>query len=88
MLKEVPFGKAVSYEETRKRYESRFLMKASSQAIGQTLKRNPFPLLIPCHRVIKKNGELGGCAFGIELKKELLQFEGLKADEKSNIVIK
>lgn len=88
LLKEVPFGKVVSYEEIKKQYESRFLSRASNQAIGQALKRNPFPLLVPCHRVIKKSGELGGYAFGLSLKEELLRFEGLKVDEKSNMVIK
>lgn len=88
LLKEVPFGTVVSYAEIKKQYESHFLLKASNQGIGQALKRNPFPLLVPCHRVIKKNGELGGYAFGLNLKEKLLRFEGLKVDAKSNMVIK
>lgn len=88
LLKEVLFGTVVSYVEIKKEYESRFLLKASNQGIGQALKRNPFPLLVPCHRVIKKNGELGGYAFGLNLKEELLRFEGLKMDVKSNMAIK
>lgn len=84
----MPFGVVVSYAEIKKEYESRFLLKASNQSVGQALKRNPFPLLVPCHRVIKKNGELGGYAFGLNLKEELFRFEGLKMDEKSNMVIK
>ncbi len=46
-----------------------------SRAIGQILKRNPFPLLVPCHRIVKSNGELGGYALGIKAKKKLLDLE-------------
>lgn len=88
LLMEIPFGTTVSYEEIKNRYEARYESRMSSQAIGQALKRNPFPILVPCHRIIKKNGQLGGYAFGKEKKKELLRFEGIKIDEKSNIVIK
>ena len=45
------------------------------RAIGQILKKNPFPITIPCHRVIKSNGELGGYAWGLAKKKKLLQIE-------------
>lgn len=39
------------------------------RAVGQVLKNNPYPLIIPCHRVIKSNGCLGGYVFGGEKKK-------------------
>lgn len=45
------------------------------RAVGQALKKNPFPLLFPCHRVIKSNGNLGGFSGGADLKAALLQFE-------------
>ncbi len=45
------------------------------RAVGQALKRNPLPLIIPCHRVIGSNGQLVGFAGGTELKKRLLQLE-------------
>jgi len=44
----------------------------AARAVGQLLKNNPFPLLIPCHRVIKSGGNIGGYAFGGEKKKKLL----------------
>ncbi len=47
----------------------------AQRAVGQALKKNPMPLLIPCHRVIASNGKIGGYALGIKLKKELLDFE-------------
>lgn len=46
-----------------------------SRAIGQILKRNPFPLFLPCHRIIKSSGQIGGYAFGTKTKKQLLSLE-------------
>ncbi|MFA4984582.1 MAG: MGMT family protein [Candidatus Omnitrophota bacterium] len=46
-----------------------------SRAIGQILKRNPFPLFLPCHRIIKSSGQIGGYAFGAKTKKQLLSLE-------------
>jgi O-6-methylguanine DNA methyltransferase len=45
------------------------------RAVGQALKNNPFPLLIPCHRVIESGGNLGGYALGAKRKKALLDLE-------------
>ncbi len=47
----------------------------SSRAVGNTMNKNPFPILIPCHRVIRSNGVLGQYAFGITWKKRLLAHE-------------
>lgn len=51
----------------------------TARAVGNALGRNPFPIVVPCHRVIKKNGELGGFSapMGINLKAKLLKLEGL-----------
>lgn len=45
------------------------------RAVGQILKRNPYPLIIPCHRVIKSSRELGGYVFGAKHKQLLLVLE-------------
>ena len=51
--------------------------KASEvRAVGQALKRNRWPIIIPCHRVIRKSGDLGGYAGGAQLKYKLLKLEG------------
>ncbi|MCD4779915.1 MAG: MGMT family protein [Candidatus Omnitrophica bacterium] len=42
------------------------------RAVGQALRRNPYPIMIPCHRVIKSDGSLGGYAGGPSTKKERL----------------
>jgi methylated-DNA-[protein]-cysteine S-methyltransferase len=45
------------------------------RAVGQVLKRNPWPLIIPCHRVVASRGQLGGYSLGLALKKKLLDLE-------------
>ena len=46
-------------------------------AIGGANNKNPIPILTPCHRVIGKNGSLVGYAGGMNLKKKILQHEGI-----------
>ncbi|MFA5339896.1 MAG: MGMT family protein [Candidatus Omnitrophota bacterium] len=47
----------------------------ATRAVAQALHRNPWPLFIPCHRVIESNGKIGGYAYGIELKRLFLSME-------------
>ena len=47
------------------------------RAVGSALNKNPIPLLIPCHRVVKSDGQLGEYAFGPSMKRTLLASEGL-----------
>ncbi len=48
----------------------------ATRAVGTALAKNPIPLLIPCHRVVKSDGSVGNYAFGPEMKRELLIHEG------------
>ena len=41
------------------------------------MKNNPFPIIIPCHRVVKFNGEIGGYAYGKKIKSNILSKEGI-----------
>jgi O-6-methylguanine DNA methyltransferase len=52
----------------------------SARAVGNALGKNPFPLFIPCHRVVKGDGSIGGFSgiAGIPLKKKLLRLEGIR----------
>ena len=50
------------------------------RAVGRALGRNPFPIIVPCHRVISSNGNLGGFSGGLALKKQLLELEGARLD--------
>ncbi|HEX7167706.1 MAG TPA: methylated-DNA--[protein]-cysteine S-methyltransferase [Acidimicrobiales bacterium] len=48
----------------------------ATRAVGTALGRNPIPLLIPCHRVVRNDGKIGNYAFGSPMKRALLAFEG------------
>ena len=67
----IPWGQTRSYRWVAERLGN----AASSRAVGQALKKNPFPLSIPCHRVIRKSGATGGFSGGKALKKRLLELE-------------
>ena len=49
-----------------------------ARAVGGALSRNPFPIVIPCHRVIRSDGELGGFGGGLRMKRTLLELEGIE----------
>ena len=72
-LLQVPSGKITTYGEL-----SRLVgLKNGQRIIGHIMKKNPFPVIVPCHRVIKSNGSIGGYTFGIERKKNMLKKEGI-----------
>ena len=52
--------------------------QAAARAIGQALSKNPVPIIVPCHRVIKSDGSLGGFSAGLKLKELLLNLETTK----------
>lgn len=51
-------------------------MPRAARAVGNALSSNPVPILIPCHRVVRGDGSLGGYAFGLPMKRKLLAVEG------------
>lgn len=52
-------------------------LPGGARAVGSALASNPFPILIPCHRAVRSSGELGGYQGGLEMKKALLEMEGV-----------
>lgn len=70
-LLEIPYGSTCSYGELARVLGNNNL----SRAVGGANSKNPIPILIPCHRVIGRNGELVGFAGGIEVKSKLLFLE-------------
>ncbi len=68
------YGDTISYSKLA---ELAGYNKNYSRAVGNAMAKNPFPIIFPCHRVIKSNGMLGNFQAGINIKKKLLEFENL-----------
>jgi len=72
LTKKIPRGRVVTYGEIAR------ILKTSPRAVGGALHRNSRPIKIPCHRVIKSDGSLGGYSGGVKKKIILLKREGVK----------
>jgi methylated-DNA-[protein]-cysteine S-methyltransferase len=74
-LRNIPYGQTVSYEEQAIRLGG----KEKVRAVGRANGMNPIPILIPCHRVIGKNGSLTGFGGGLTIKAFLLDLEAARS---------
>ena len=72
-LQKIPYGNVRSYKWLAARAGN----PNAARAVGNALNGNKIPVIIPCHRIIESSGGLGGFGSGIELKKRLLQLEGV-----------
>lgn len=72
LAKKVPRGKVATYGEIAR------ILRTSPRAVGQALHANSCPIKIPCHRVVKSDGSLGGYSGGVKKKIELLEKEGME----------
>jgi len=70
-LAKIPYGRTRSYQEVAQAIGH----PKAFRAVGNANGRNSLPLIIPCHRVIHSGGGLGGYGHGLEVKKQLLDFE-------------
>ncbi|MBP7552261.1 MAG: methylated-DNA--[protein]-cysteine S-methyltransferase [Spirochaetes bacterium] len=70
-LLNIPFGFLSSYGDIAKKIGR----PGSSRAIGSAIGQNPVAYIIPCHRVIRKNGDIGGYRWGVPIKKKLIECE-------------
>lgn len=68
-LLEIPYGTTVSYGQVAKDVES------YPRAVGGAVGRNNIPIIIPCHRVIKSDGQIGGYSGGLKIKEYLMNIE-------------
>ncbi len=69
--RQIPYGETRSYG-----WIARQMGKpGAARAVGQALGKNPFPVIVPCHRVVAGDGTLGGFTGGLEMKKLLLKLE-------------
>ena len=82
ILRKVPKGKVTTYKEI-----ARSLRSKAYRAVGNAMNKNPYSPEVPCHRVIKSNGEVGGFASGTRKKISMLKKEGVKI-EKGKIDLK
>ncbi|HEY3275526.1 MAG TPA: methylated-DNA--[protein]-cysteine S-methyltransferase [Syntrophorhabdaceae bacterium] len=73
-LMKVPHGELTSYG----RLAAALGYRNAAQAVGQALGRNPIPIIIPCHRVIRSDGTIGGFSMGLKYKERLLALEGIR----------
>lgn len=69
----VPFGDVTTYKEVASAAGSPRAVRAAGNALGA----NPIPLIVPCHRVLRTGGGLGGYTGGVEVKQRLLEIEGV-----------
>ncbi len=58
----------------------------AARAVGNALARNPFPILIPCHRAIQSGGGMGGFQGGVRMKRALLALEGIEFSPTGQVV--
>lgn len=73
LLSEIPKGKVTTYKELAKKLKTK-----GFRAVGQIVGRNQNAPKVPCHRVVRSDGGLGGYAFGIKKKIALLKSEGVE----------
>ena len=77
-IRKIPYGSTVTYSELA----SSIGRPNSFRAVANACATNPVPLIVPCHRVIRKNGDLGGYGLGLDRKRKILEFEDAKKQGK------
>ena len=76
LLRRVPRGKVTTYSELAHALGCR-----AYRAIGNAMNRNPYAPEVPCHRVVRKDGSVGGFAYGTPKKIKLLKSEGIEIND-------
>ncbi len=75
----VPYGKVSTYREMATRAGNSKAVRAAGNALGA----NPIPIVVPCHRILRTGGSLGGYGGGVERKEFLLRLEGVLDERQS-----
>ena len=73
-LLEVPKGQITTYGDLAKAVG----LKNGQRAVGKIMNKNPYPVIIPCHRVVMSTGKIGGYAYGAPVKTKMLNDEGIE----------
>lgn len=74
-VKQIPKGKVTTYGEIARVITG---TASAARAVGQAVARNQYPIIIPCHRVVRSSGDLGGYSLGLDKKIGLLSAEGIE----------
>jgi methylated-DNA-[protein]-cysteine S-methyltransferase len=75
-LTEIPYGRVVSYGDIA----DEIGVAGAARAVGQAVGANPLPIVVPCHRVVRSDGKLGGYSGGLRRKIALLAVESVDVD--------
>ena len=75
-LMHIPYGRIVSYGDIADELGD----PGAARAVGQAVGANPLPIVVPCHRVVRSDGKLGGYSGGLTRKVTLLGIEGVDVD--------
>jgi methylated-DNA-[protein]-cysteine S-methyltransferase len=78
----IPRGSVSTYQ----RIAASLGIPKGARAVGNALANNPFPLIVPCHRVIRSDRHIGGYGGGIEMKKALFEREGIGFDHAGRVI--
>ncbi|MFW9845785.1 MAG: methylated-DNA--[protein]-cysteine S-methyltransferase [Candidatus Thorarchaeota archaeon] len=76
----IPRGKTSSYGRLAKKLNSNAV-----RAVGSALAKNPFPIVVPCHRAVRSDRTLGGFQGGLNMKRRILTLEGIRFDGSSRV---
>ncbi len=76
ILLEIPYGQTITYGEIARALSKKLGRKCCARAVGGAVAHNPLSVIVPCHRVVRSGGDLGGYAGGVERKIALLKHEG------------
>lgn len=73
-LQTIPYGHCISYKEVCRRIQN----ERAFQAVGTAIGKNPFFIVVPCHRVISSDGTIGGFSYGLGVKRRLFEVEKIQ----------
>ena len=76
-LLEVPPGRVTTYGELAKAVG----LENGQRAVGRIMNRNPYPVIVPCHRVVMSDRRVGGYAYGEHVKAKMLHDEGIRIED-------
>lgn len=81
-LLQIPMGRLTTYGDIASKLDN----PSASRAVGTAIGHNPIALLIPCHRIIRSSGELGGYHWGIARKAAIIGWEAARSTQKESVV--